>query len=90
MNSSRPKVCHISTIHQRYDSRIFYKECGSLSKAGYEVVLIVADGLGNETKNGIKIIDIGKPKSRFERFIMYAVRAYKTALGARCSDIPLS
>ncbi|AFD08182.1 glycosyltransferase family 4 protein [Solitalea canadensis] len=80
MNSSRPKVCHISTIHQRYDSRIFYKECGSLSKAGYEVVLIVADGLGNETKNGIKIIDIGKPKSRFERFIMYAVRAYKTAL----------
>lgn len=79
MNSARTKICHISTIHQRYDSRIFYKECGSLSKAGYDVSLIIADGLGDEVKNGIKIIDIGKPKSRFQRFVVFALKAYKVA-----------
>jgi len=31
------KVCHISTVHSVFDTRIFYKECKTLAKAGYEV-----------------------------------------------------
>ena len=41
-------ICHITTVHPRYDTRIFEKFAKSLSKK-YEVLLIVSDGLGNET-----------------------------------------
>ena len=62
MCSSLKKVVQITTVHPRYDIRIFHKECKSLSSV-YDVSLIVADGLGNETKDNIKIIDIGKRQS---------------------------
>lgn len=63
------KVCHITTVHQRYDVRILYKQCSSLSKNGYDVNLIVADGKGDEVINGVKILDIGlRQSSRFKRF----------------------
>ncbi|EOR24631.1 glycosyltransferase [Clostridium sartagoforme AAU1] len=35
------KICHISTAHKENDSRILLKECQSLSKAGYDVSLII-------------------------------------------------
>ena len=62
------KVCHVTSVHQRYDTRIFYKECASLAKAGYDVTLLVADNKGPETRDGVKIISADfKPKSRWER-----------------------
>ena len=54
------KVCHLTSAHNRYDTRIFLKECSSLAKNGYEVSLIVADNLGDESKSGVKILDVGK------------------------------
>ena len=65
------KICHISTVHPRYDVRIFLKECVSLSKSFKEVHLIIADGLGDEKKNNVQIHDIGKPKSRKDRFLNF-------------------
>ena len=50
-------ICHITTVHPRCDVRILYKECKSLTEK-YDVNLIVADGLGDEVKDGIKIYDI--------------------------------
>jgi glycosyltransferase involved in cell wall biosynthesis len=56
----RTKITHLTSVHARYDTRIFVKECSSLAKnSHYEVNLIVADGFGNETKNSVNIIDIG-------------------------------
>ncbi len=63
------KVVHISTVHPRRDTRIFYRECVSLSKKGYQVILIVADGLGKENFEEVNIIDIGKSKNRIENFV---------------------
>ena len=54
------KICHLTSVHKRYDTRIFLKECRSTAKHGFETVLVVSDGLGNETKEGVSIIDIGK------------------------------
>jgi len=50
---------HISTVHPRYDTRIFHKECVSLAAVGCEVALLVADGLGDEKKDGVQIVDVG-------------------------------
>lgn len=62
-------IIHISTVHPRRDTRIFYRECLSLVKEGYKVILIVADGLGHETFKKVQIIDLGKEKSRILNFI---------------------
>jgi len=61
-------ITHITSVHYRFDTRIFLKECISLAKAGNQVNLVVADGQGNEEKNGVHIIDTGeKPTSRIKR-----------------------
>lgn len=62
------KITHLTSAHPRYDTRIFIKECNSLAKVeGYEVSLIVADGLGDEEKNGVQIVDVGQLEGRFNR-----------------------
>ncbi len=76
----KAKICHITTVHPRYDVRIFHKECKSLAKAGYDVHLIVADGKGDEIKDGITIHDIGKPSGRKERVLKFGKRALQKAL----------
>ncbi|POY35884.1 glycosyl transferase [Solitalea longa] len=73
------KVCHLTSVHKRYDPRIYYKECRSLAKAGYKVHLIVADGLGDETKDGVNFNDVGASKGRFNRFVSTSMKIYKKA-----------
>lgn len=75
------KVCHLTTVHNRNDTRIFLKECVSLKKAGYSVYLLVADGLGNDQQNGIQIVDVGKRSSnRISRFILTTKKIYHQAV----------
>lgn len=61
------KICHLTSVHPRYDIRIFFKECRSLAEAGYETALIVADGHGDELSEGVRIYDVGAPKGRIDR-----------------------
>ena len=56
------KVCHLTSAHSRYDTRIFIKQCQSLSKMGFNVNLIVSDGYGNEVKGNVHIYDVGVSK----------------------------
>ncbi len=74
------KIVHITTVHKRHDVRIFRKECVSLVRAGYEVSLVVADGLGDEEKEGVKIIDAGKAEgNRLKRMFATSKRAVQVA-----------
>ncbi|MCF6365107.1 MAG: glycosyltransferase [Bacteroidales bacterium] len=78
------RICHITTVHTRYDVRIFHKECKSLSKY-YKVYLIVADGLGDEVKEEINIIDIGlRQSSRLKRARVDSAKALKKAKELDC------
>ncbi len=62
------KITHLTSAHPRYDTRIFIKECSSLAKVeNYKVSLIVADGLGDEEKNEVHIVDVGKLQGRINR-----------------------
>jgi len=76
------KVCHLTSAHPRYDTRIFIKECSSLATNGHEVSLIVADDLGDELKGGVKILDVGKNNSgRLSRFTKTTRNVYRKAIG---------
>lgn len=78
------KICHISTVHDRFDVRIFRKELKSLS-GNYESVFIVADGKGDQWVEGIKVFDIGKRKSsRIKRFYQDSKKALNKARELDC------
>jgi glycosyltransferase involved in cell wall biosynthesis len=80
MKKTQTKIVHLTAVHPRDDSRIFFKECKSLSKNGYSVTLIVADGLGDETLSGISIIDVGLPSGRFDRMLRIGQKILHRAL----------
>lgn len=67
MSKTIHKVTHLTSVHPRYDTRIFYKMCTSLASQGHEVTLVVADGKGDELKNGIQILDVGTAQNRLDR-----------------------
>jgi len=73
------KICHISTVHSAFDTRIFHKECKSLYKSGFEVYLIVQH-INDEIVDGIKIKALPFPKNRKERILLLNRLAYKKAL----------
>lgn len=73
------KICHLTTVHSRGDTRIFVKECISLTKK-FDVGLIVADGLGDFSVEGVKIYDVGKPKNRISRILFSTNKILKKAI----------
>ncbi|MDX9744155.1 MAG: glycosyltransferase family 4 protein [Arcobacteraceae bacterium] len=73
----KKKIVHLTSVHARHDIRILLKECSSLVKAGYDVSLVVADGLGNEEKNGVKIHDVGKQNGRINRILNTTKNVFK-------------
>lgn len=73
------KVCHISTVHQAMDVRIFYKECKSLSQGGYDVSLVVTHDK-EEVVEGIHIIPLSNNQSRLYRFFVKGWSALNKAL----------
>ena len=73
------KACHLSSVHQRYDTRVFFKECVTLQKNGYNTHLVIADGFGDETKYDVKIIDVGKPTNRFSRIFVTTIKVFLKA-----------
>ena len=75
------RVCHMTSVHTRYDIRIFQKECVSLAEAGFEVYLVVNDTYADEIKGGVYIRSTSyQAKSRMDRMLYAARKVYKTAL----------
>jgi len=72
------KVAHLTSVHPRYDVRIFVKECSSLAKK-YQVYLIVADGKGDEIINNIQILDVGKFDGRLNRILKATQAVFEKA-----------
>ena len=76
MSTSPRRIVHVTTVHPRDDIRIFRKECVSLARAGYEVVQVVGDGLGEAVVDGVRIVDIGaRPAGRLARMRQQPRRA---------------
>lgn len=62
------KCCHITSAHPVFDTRIFYKQCRTLTQAGYNVSLI-APHTQDETVESIKIIGLAQAKNRWQRLL---------------------
>jgi len=75
----RVKVCLLTSVHSAFDIRIFHKEAKTLAKAGYDVTLI-AHHNKNEIVDGVNIVALHKPKSRFVRIFGITWRVFYLAL----------
>lgn len=58
------RIVHLTSAHPRHDTRIFVKQCRTLASHGHEVILVVADGLGDELRDGVRIVDAGAAHGR--------------------------
>ncbi|MBM7585770.1 glycosyltransferase involved in cell wall biosynthesis [Bacillus pakistanensis] len=67
----KKKVCVITSVHQAYDGRIYHKQCKSLVKHGYEVILIAPtpENITIAREDNINLITINKPNSEWKRFL---------------------
>lgn len=84
MLASAKSICQITTVHPRYDVRIFNKICLSLV-SDYQVYLIVADGKGDEVINNVTIFDVGRGNSsRIKRMLFTTRSAYRKAMELDC------
>lgn len=73
------KIIHLTTVHGRYDVRIFHKQCRSIATHGYDLTLVVQDGKGDENRDGFHILDLGLPPSgRVRRILLSPWRAYRS------------
>jgi glycosyltransferase involved in cell wall biosynthesis len=73
-------IVHLTSAHPRFDTRIFYKMCRSLVSVGYNVSLVVADGLSDEVCESVVIYDVGASKGRLDRIKNAPKRVLKKAL----------
>ncbi len=79
-SGTRVRIAHLTSAHPRDDIRVFLKECRSLAANGHEVVLVVADGLGDQLLEDIAITDVGSYKGRLDRMFNVTRRVLKKAL----------
>lgn len=79
VSMQRKAVCHLTTVHQPFDTRIFHKECKTLTRNGYKVILI-AQHERNEVVDGVRIIALPRPRNRFYRILGLTWRAFRLAV----------
>jgi glycosyltransferase involved in cell wall biosynthesis len=72
------KVVHLAPVHQVLDMRVFQKECKTLARAGYEVVMVSSYG-NHETLDGIRIHTVHKPKNKVLRILGNTWRMFRAA-----------
>lgn len=83
MRELRPKyvkIAHLTSVHSRVDTRIFYKMCVTLAAQGHDVVLIVGDGRGEAHSDGVRIVDVGACNGRIDRIRRAPGRVLSAAL----------
>lgn len=63
------KICHVTSVHDKNDSRIFYRECLSLKRAGFDVHLI-APADEDSVDDGVIVHAVPKFSSRLLRMLI--------------------
>lgn len=74
------RIVHLTSAHPRNDIRIFIKQCRTLAAHGYDVTLVVADGKGDATMDGVTILDVGRLNGRLNRIVKTTKRVFEKAI----------
>jgi glycosyltransferase involved in cell wall biosynthesis len=74
------RIAHLTSAHPRDDTRVFLKECRSLAAHGHQVSLVVADGRGDEMRDGVAIVDVGRSTGRLGRMFKATRLVYQKAV----------
>lgn len=81
-NKKNIKICHLTSVHSVFDTRIFHKECKSLAQAGYNVTFIVPANKFRATvveDENVQVVAVPKASSRQERIIKTLRYVYRAA-----------
>ncbi len=73
------RVCHLTTVHQPFDVRIFLKECRALASAGYETHLVATHDSDVE-RDGVKIHGLPRASGRVQRMFLASRWCLKKAV----------
>ncbi|HAZ21369.1 MAG TPA: group 1 glycosyl transferase [Firmicutes bacterium] len=77
----RFRVIHVTSAHPVNDVRINYKECTTLSEAGFGVTLIGIEAPAVQ-ETPFAVVQLPIPKSRTQRMLWSSLKAYRAAVKA--------
>lgn len=84
MHKKNKRICHLTTVHAYSDTRIFHKECVSLAKRGYEVILLATVPQSFREKN-VRIVALGETRNRIHRLFVKTPKAIFVALRVKAN-----
>ncbi len=73
------RVVHLTSGHRPTDIRIFEKQCRSLARDGYEVLLVVPHDK-DEQVGGVRLMSVPLPRSRFRRLLLTPYEVFRRAM----------
>lgn len=74
------RACHVSTVHNGPDPRIFEKECRTLAEAGWETHLVIRDTDRIPESGGVRLHELNTPwGGRVGRFALSGWMAFRAA-----------
>ena len=82
MSTDSMTVVHVSSAHPWTDNRILYRECVSLTEAGYSVTLIATESVVEGPATAVRVLRIPR-RRRFSRMLISTVSAIRLALLTR-------
>ncbi|BAB07381.1 glycosyltransferase [Halalkalibacterium halodurans] len=75
-SKEKKTVVHITTVHHPLDPRIYYKQCQSLQRAGYDVTLLAPDAEKVIPSSIVNIKSINRRNNRLLRIGISTLEAY--------------
>lgn len=83
MSLRQHHIVHLSSVHRATDTRVFHKECVSLSQAGFRVTLVARADADYE-QSGVSVLAVRSGDgNRFVRMTRTVLEVYRKALAAK-------
>ncbi|AFM26939.1 glycosyltransferase family 4 protein [Desulfomonile tiedjei] len=73
------KVIHLTSVHRCDDPRIYERQCRTLARAGYEVILIAPD-CHDRVKEGVCLRGVPKANGRLRRMLGTVYQVYRSGV----------